>query len=211
LEKLIYRGAEADLYLRSWAGKKAIAKVRVDKEYMPPELNLKIKRHRTATEAAIMVKARRLGVPTPLVFFVDCDSGLIVMQYITGVRLRDLHLTSSFEAVGIFEQVGECIGALHKGGLIHGDLNTSNFIMADPGKVVFIDFGLAMQSARIEDRAVDLHLLKGILNSAHRLIARDALQATFNGYSTVVGERTLRSTIEKVSEIESRGRYARVV
>jgi len=209
LEKLISRGAEADLRLTTWAGRKAVAKIRTDKNYMPPELNLSIKRHRTATEAALMSKARRLGVPTPLVFFVDCDSGLIIMQFIEGKRLRDLAWNS--EGVEIFQSVGEYIGYLHGGGLIHGDLNTSNFILTESGKVVFIDFGLAIQSTRIEDRATDLHLLKAILNSAHRRIAKDALQQTYLGYGKVMGPDTLKLTMNKIREIELRGRYARAI
>lgn len=42
---------------------------------------------------------------------------------------------------------GEKLGKLHRGGLIHGDLTTSNIILRDDDlqKMTFIDFGLSSQ------------------------------------------------------------------
>jgi len=59
---------------------------------------------------------------------------------------------------------------MHKNGIMHGDLTTSNFILVK-GKISVIDFGLALRTQKPEDHAVDLRLFKEILNSAHEDIA----------------------------------------
>src|SRR4030042_1167648 len=49
--------------------------------------------------------------------------------------------------------------------IINGDLTTSNMILNPDNKLYFIDFGLSFHSNKIEDKAVDLHLLKQALNA----------------------------------------------
>ncbi len=58
------------------------------------------------------------------------------------------------------------VGIMHKNGIMHGDLTTSNFILSK-NKVYVIDFGLSQKTIKSEDHAVDLSLIKEILNSAH--------------------------------------------
>jgi TP53 regulating kinase-like protein len=74
--------------------------------------------------------------------------------------------------------------------------------------LILIDFGLAFKSKRIEDKAVDIRLIKEILSSAHASIFEDALRLFIEGYSKFVKTKPI---LEKVKEIEKRGRYARVV
>ena len=52
---------------------------------------------------------------------------------------------------------------------MHGDLTTSNFILFRH-TVFVIDFGLSHNTIKPEDHAVDLRLIKEILNSAHAKI-----------------------------------------
>lgn len=57
---------------------------------------------------------------------------------------------------------------LHDGGLVHGDLTTSNMLLRDgDGQLVLIDFGLAFNSTLAEDKAVDLYVLERAITSAH--------------------------------------------
>src|SRR3989338_6220467 len=53
---------------------------------------------------------------------------------------------------------------IYNNNIIHHDLTTSNMI-SKKDKIFFIDFGLSFFSTKIEDRAVDLHLLKEALES----------------------------------------------
>ena len=99
---------------------------------------------------------------------------------------------------------------MHKNGIMHGDLTTSNFILYK-NMVYVIDFGLSQKTIKSEDHAVDLRLIKEILNSAHAKIMEPAWKNFLLGYKSVVGSTNYLKIINLVSVIESRGRYATVV
>ena len=68
----------------------------------------------------------------------------------------------------IAEKMGKSIATLHKSGIIHGDLTTSNFLLRkDDLSLVMIDFGLSYASILAEDRAVDLYVLERAFLSTH--------------------------------------------
>lgn len=93
---------------------------------------------------------------------------------------------------GLMGRIGKTVGRMHQMDVVHGDLTTSNLLLRpstrqhDPthhntadgdskseaqdleGEVVLIDFGLAGQSADVEDRAVDLYVLERAFGSTHR-------------------------------------------
>ncbi|MEM2760777.1 MAG: hypothetical protein QXW73_08325, partial [Nitrososphaerales archaeon] len=72
-------------------------------------------------------------------------------------------------------------------------------------------FGLSYHSDRIEDKAVDIRLIKEIMSSAHSSIFGKAFDRFIMGYRSVAGESLTSQMLRKVAEIERRGRYARVV
>ncbi|MCK4434537.1 Kae1-associated serine/threonine protein kinase, partial [Candidatus Bathyarchaeota archaeon] len=104
-------------------------------------------------------------------------------------------------------KIGELIGKLHKYGIIHGDLTTSNMILNPEGKIFFVDFGLGEKSKELEVRGVDLHLMKRALQSTHFRFAEEYFNAVIEGYSKVLGSETVKNVLEKIGEIEKRGRY----
>jgi TP53 regulating kinase and related kinases len=69
--KLLKKGAEASLFLADWHDKKVVIKSRLPKKYRPAELDEKIRGYRTAHEPQFMNEAKKAGVPTPTIFFVD--------------------------------------------------------------------------------------------------------------------------------------------
>ena len=71
-------------------------------------------------------------------------------------------------------------------------------------KVYFIDFGLAFQSHRAEDKAVDLHLLKQALEAKHFKHWEKLLQWVLKGYSN---SKNYKNVLERVEKVELRGRY----
>jgi TP53 regulating kinase and related kinases len=76
--------------------------------------------------------------------------------------------TSSKVAGDAMKQIGEAIAKLHDGGLVHGDLTTSNMLLRQgDGKLALIDFGLSFNSTNPEDKAVDLYVCERALASAH--------------------------------------------
>jgi TP53 regulating kinase-like protein len=209
MERLIRKGAEADIYLGEWFGKEAILKIRKPKPYRQPELDAEIRKKRTLHEAIFLMNARKAGVSTPLVYFIDQNKAEIVMQYIKGIRLKEIISDKSDNIYALCSEVGRCIAKLHRNNIIHGDLTTSNFLVAK-NRLVFIDFGLAFFSQRLEDMAVDLHLMKGVLESAHVEVADEAFNKIIEGYAEISGMKMIKELVRKIKEIERRGRYARV-
>ncbi len=205
--KLIKKGAEADIYLTTWDGKNSILKIRKKKDYRNPTLDKKIREQRTLRESGIICDVKSFGVRSPLIYFVDTKLCSIYMQQIKGILVRDLPNKKIVESCG---RIGEIVGQLHKNGIMHGDLTTSNFIVSKD-KVFLIDFGLAQKTDKIEDHAIDLRLFKEILNSAHVDIMEGSWTGFLNGYRRIVGRSRENRILSQVAIIERRGRYANVV
>ena len=205
--KLIKKGAEADLYQIKWHDSNAILKIRKIKKYRNPSLDSKIRKQRTIKESQTLSLVKSYGIPTPLVYFVNLDDTSIMMQEIPGKPVHDL---SESKIIELSKDMGKLVGILHKNGIMHGDLTTSNFILFK--KTVFvIDFGLSQITIKPEDHAVDLRLIKEILNSAHARIMLSSWKNFLNGYKSIVGPAYYSKITKLVSDIESRGRYAQVV
>jgi Kae1-associated kinase Bud32 len=189
---MIASGAEAVITLDG----KTIIKTRVHKRYRLKEIDEALRRDRTRTEARLISEARRCGVPTPIIR--DVTDFEIKMEYINGTALKNIiDPTHS-------EHVGELVGKLHSCGIVHGDLTTSN-IMLKEGKLFLIDFGLAYIDDTLEARGVDVHVLFQTFVSTHEGY-EELIEAFKKGY-----KRTFQGAdevIQRVSEIESRGRYA---
>ena len=205
--KLLKKGAEGDLFLTTWNGQNAILKARKPKDYRNTELDNRIRKQRTIRESEIISQVKSFGVSTPLVYFVDTKKCTIIMQHISGKVAHDLPDSKLIETC---KDIGKTVGILHKNGIMHGDLTTSNFIVS--GKKIFvIDFGLAHRTDKPEDHAVDLRLFKEILNSAHAGIIEKAWPKFLAGYKSKIGTTRFNKILSLVSLIESRGRYATVV
>ncbi len=205
--KLIEKGAEGDLFLTVWNKQKAVLKARKEKNYRNSQLDNRIRKQRTRRESEIISEVKSFGISTPLVYFVDTKNCTILMQYITGTLIHDLPKS---ELTLICKKIGQVVGTMHKNGVMHGDLTTSNFILSH-GKLFVIDFGLAVRTKKPEDHAVDLRLFKEILNSAHVSVMKNAWKNFLQGYKTAVGISRFNKVTNLVSVIESRGRYATVV
>ena len=205
--KLLKKGAEADVFLSSWNAKKAILKIRKEKTYRNPILDKKIRKQRTIKESEIISQVKSFGITTPLIYFVDINKCSNLMQHIDGKLVRDMNEKAIEKCC--FE-IGKIVGVLHKNGIMHGDLTTSNFILLK-NKLVLIDFGLANRTEKPDDHAIDLRLFKEILNSAHANILKKSWNNFLRGYSKSIGEKYSKKIIKLVAVIESRGRYATVV
>ncbi len=205
---LIKKGAEASLYLEDWHGRKAILKKRVPKKYRVPELDREIQSRRTKHEPQVMHRAKEAGVPTPIVFLVDPKEATIVMEFVEGKQVKQvLNNMPQDERRRLCRHVGELVGRLHSHGIVHGDLTTSNMILTPTGKVVFVDFGLSEQTWESEARGVDLHLMQRAIASTHFMHAEECFGEVVAGYEETVGKKVADEVLEKVAEIERRGRY----
>jgi TP53 regulating kinase and related kinases len=210
--RLLYRGAEADVFRGDWCGQPAVYKMRKPLLYRLPELDKLIRSQRTVHEAQMLHNSKLAGVSAPHLYYLSPPEALLVMEHLEGKRLKTLLLEPGLtrervEALG--EAFGSSIAMLHAAGIMHGDLTTSNAIV-DGDRLSLIDFGLAIHSQRLEDQAVDLRLIKETLTGAHNVVSKPFMQSLLAGYASVLGRARAEAATRKLTEIERRGRYARV-
>ncbi len=205
---LIKKGAEANLYLEEWQDRKVIMKRRLPKAYRLPQLDSAIRTQRTLREPMLIHRAKEAGVPTPTIYMIDLAESNIIMEYIEGKQIKQILNTMPMkEKQRLCQHIGTLIGQLHKHGIIHGDLTTSNMILTSFNKIFLVDFGLGEYSEELEIRGVDLHLMKRALQSTHHRFAKQCFGAILTGYAKSVGKETAAKVLEKIQEIERRGRY----
>jgi TP53 regulating kinase-like protein len=205
---LLKKGAEASLYLADWHERRVVIKQRLPKRYRPPQLDAAIRRYRTVHEPQLMHEAKRAGVPTPTIFMVDVENSVIVMEYIEGRQVKTLLDTLRREERDLLcRKIGAEIAKLHKHGIVHGDLTTSNMILSNGGAVFFVDFGLGEKNEELEAQGVDLHLLKRALQSTHFQVTEECFGAVLEGYAEEAGTEATQQVLGKIREIEKRGRY----
>jgi TP53 regulating kinase-like protein len=205
---LIKKGAEASLFLTQWQDRRVIIKKRLPKKYRPTRLDDQIRTYRTVHEPQLIHGAKQAGVPTPLIYQVNVKEGTIIMEFVEGKQVKELLNTQSEkERKRTCLRIGKSIGRLHKSGIIHGDLTTSNMILDPDERIVFVDFGLGEKTNELEAKAVDLHLMKRALESTHYRVAQECFNMVIEGYSSVLGSERAKEVLGKIEEIERRGRY----
>ncbi|MEE9377649.1 MAG: KEOPS complex kinase/ATPase Bud32 [Candidatus Lokiarchaeia archaeon] len=212
-EKIIRKGAEASLYYGYWFGKEVIFKHRIPKKYRIGELDEKIRTERTLNEARALIKVKKYGINVPQVFEIDSTNSTIVMKYIQGNKLKDIlsDLDDNLKKKYFYE-IGRIIATLHKNGHIHGDITTSNIIITSEENIFLIDFGLHEYSYTIEDKSVDLHLLKRVLISSHGKYYEICFNAFLEGYKSEYDKENFNECykiIKNIDVIETRGRYVK--
>jgi len=212
-EKLIRKGAEANLYYGRWFGKEVIFKHRVPKKYRLEELDKSIRTKRTLNEARALIKVKNYGLNCPQVYEIDVESSIIVMKYIKGEKLKDvLEQLDNPKKINVFKKIGTFIAILHQNGHVHGDITTSNVIITNNDEIFLIDFGLHDYSDSIEDKSVDLHLLKRVLISSHGKDYETCYGAFLEGYKKEYKKAKSdesNAIIKNIDVIETRGRYVK--
>ncbi len=199
MHKLISQGAEAKLFLEEGT----IRKERSPKAYRIRELDDALRGQRTRREEKILEKLAAIGFPSPRMIKADGKS-LIQMEHIPGVLLKDILTRENCKKYG--EEMGEKIAMMHNHSIIHGDLTTSNMIVHEKNRGIYIiDFGLSFTSLKEEDRAVDLHVLKEALESKHYQFWDLCFQEALNAYQRHA--KNAAAVIKRYGIVERRGRY----
>ena len=199
MEKVIQQGAEAIIIKKS---PKVLIKRRLPKSYRLPILDEKIRKQRTKKESSLLKKASEF-IPVPNVIKVDEKTKEIDMEFIDGKKLSE-HLNSLPNKLEVAKKIGEQIAKLHDHEIIHGDLTTSNMLLTKDNQLYFIDFGLGFISSKVEDKAVDLHLIKQALEAKHFEISEECFKAILEGYSS---SKSSPLVLQRLKKVEARGRY----
>jgi TP53 regulating kinase-like protein len=200
---LLKRGAEAELRRAKWHGREVVEKHRVPKSYRSPQLDESLRKSRLRMEVRLMSEAREIGMAVPLIYDIDVEENRLVLEFIEGPTVKEVLQKRLFDPPTICRQVGEIAAKLHSGGIVHGDLTTSNMIYRD-GRILLIDFSLGEKNSSTEAKGVDLHLLKEALTSAHSDMP-ELFDHVAGGYRNAY--KAADEVLLKVKEIESRGRY----
>ncbi len=194
--KLIAEGAEASVYRTTIFGIDAILKDRRPKAYRIRQLDESIRLSRTKSEAKITAMADSIGVRVPNILFVKRYS--LYTSYIDGVQMSAMLQLNRHVSAEAMEKAGEYLGVLHGKGIVHGDFTPANILLGKSGGPWIIDFGLASISNSIEDKALDVLLMK-------RSIDAGSYSAFLKGYST--RSKECDAVLHRLAEIEKRGRY----
>ncbi|VVB75388.1 KEOPS complex subunit Bud32 [uncultured archaeon] len=200
------RGAEAELHEINIEGEDALSKRRTPKSYRNSELDESIRTKRTRAEVKLLSQAAAV-VNVPRIIKADEKKSEIIMEFIFGNVLK--------EVIGkrpeLCVEAGKRIRAIHDVGIIHGDLTTSNILVAKEnaatkeriakkGELFFIDFGLGYFSKKLEDKATDLVVFKKTFNATHSSLK--------NGWGLVMkGYDADKEMLARMEAIEKRARY----
>lgn|SRR3989344_491293 len=189
---ILGHGAESIVELRDGN----VIKIRPKKSYRLPVIDDLLRKTRTRREAKVLLKLQNI-VSVPKLISADDVTMTLVMEHIKGEKLVDVFNVSHTE------KIGKMIGLVHQQDIIHGDLTTSNIMLRDKD-LVLIDFGLSFFSERMEDKAVDLHLLFEAIKSKHyqyydkaRLCILSSYRETYSGADAV---------LLRLQKVELRGR-----
>ncbi len=193
-------GAEARTYYATFLGYDVVVKHRFAKKYRAEAIDNLLRKNRSIQEVRLLHLARKIGVRVPFVLDIDKIAWKIIQERILGVPLKDRMNNVEVN----FNKVGEYMALLHENNIIHGDLTTSNILLDEEDNIWFIDFGLGYISTQIEDKAVDILVLKHTLTSSHNALLDIAFNAFIKGYSI---NKEHKSIIKRMEKVEERIRY----
>ncbi|CAF91334.1 unnamed protein product [Tetraodon nigroviridis] len=215
--ELIKQGAEARLYRCYFLGRPTIVKERFHKRYRHPALDDKLSHRRTLQEVRSILRCRKAGILTPVVYFVDYSSHCIFLEEIVDSCTVREHIASSLcsdqELEQLVERMGKILAKMHDEDVIHGDLTTSNMLLR-PGQgdgvsqLFVIDFGLSYTSALPEDKGVDLYVLEKAFLSTHPN-TEELFKKLLKTYAASSNRSS--AVIKKLDEVRMRGRKMSMV
>ncbi|BDR91253.1 KEOPS complex kinase/ATPase Bud32 [Vulcanisaeta souniana] len=218
--KIIAIGAEAVLYLEDWLGLTVLVKERLPKGYRRVEFDNYIRRSRTINETRAMIRARELGIHVPRIYDVDPVNMRIRMEYLNGVPLVRLLMSSSngFNAaiISYIRTMGSYIGVLHRNGIVHGDPTPANVLIVGD-KLYIIDFGLSETLGRaptIQDvrmlykLALDLNVTLRSLEALRKDQSHFLFAEFLSGYESVLGFELTGRVKAIVNKVRKMVRYS---
>ncbi len=206
-------GAESILYKVKFLGFDAVLKYRVKKKYRINDIDLKIRRFRTYREASSLYEAYISNIPVPKLLYVNLSESVIIMEYISGLRLREWMLDKSGRDEELISKIasrlGYLIAKMHNINIVHGDLTTANIILigleSNTPETYILDFGLSDKTESLEAKAVDIELFYRVLKASHTDVADTFFKSFINSYVKYV--RGANEIIRRFNILRRMGRY----
>lgn len=183
-------GAEAKVFSTRLFGVDAVVKQRHAKAYRIKELDETLRATRTRKEAKAMLRAYEAGVNVPRILGVGKFS--IYMERKSGRLMKDSRMKDMD-----FRKLGSLLALMHGADVVHGDFTPAN-VMIHGKELCVIDFGLSDISSSVEDKALDLLLMKrSVGEPQYRIFARAYAKGLSNS----------KQILARLAEVERRGRY----
>jgi len=221
---LFTQGAEALVYRTTFLtpSTSCALKYRPSKPYRHPTLDKRLTRQRILAEARVLVRCKKDNLAVPGVLGLDVEAGWIALEWVTGSPIRvvlqnwrgnnkSASAAQDEDIKSLMGRIGRAVGEMHKLGVVHGDLTTSNLMLrprdetdtGTEGEVVLIDFGLAMQNIQDEDKAVDLYVLERAFGSTHPW-AEEAFAEVLRAYGE--SYKGAKVVLKRLEDVRMRGR-----
>lgn len=191
-------GAEAVLY----KDENCVQKNRIKKGYRLSPIDERLRKARTKKEAKIMGLLHLKGFNVPCIYE-SKDTFSLKIDFIKGKKVRDALNSANISKYS--KEIAQFVASIHDLGIIHGDLTTSNMIINDKDeKIYFIDFGLSVNSTKVEDKAVDLHLFQQAMESKHYRLEKEGMKIFLEEYEKC--SKNGKETLDRLKKVEERGR-----
>lgn len=105
-------------------------------------------RERFLREARVLARFTQSGIVHVYEVFEAHNTAYLVMELLSGRTLSDLQRArggpfTADEVLDVAARVASALEPIHEAGLLHRDVNPSNVMLTEQGRVVLIDFGLA--------------------------------------------------------------------
>lgn len=206
MEQVLHRCAESVVFKKD---EFVLVKHRLKKGYRLPELEAHISAQRQRQEVRNMKKAEQMGIRVPRVYAADEQAMTISMEFLKSfVTLKEALRGEESDAVKeLVELCGHYVGLLHNGGIVHGDLTSSNIMVDAQGRsCALIDFGLSSSDQSIEGKAVDLYVFeKSLLCEAREEDFLSQIIGRFKeGYKN--SSKAAAAVMGRLEKVKARGR-----
>src|SRR4051794_29327116 len=116
----------------------------------PPQARASFRaaRDRFLREAQVLARFSHPGIVRVYEVFEEHGTAYLVMELLEGRTLVELlrqrgRPFDESDVLDVAARVGSALAPLHAAAVLHRDINPSNIVLTDHGRIVVIDFGLA--------------------------------------------------------------------
>ncbi len=160
-----------------------------------------------------------MGIPVPRIYDVDLVNMRIRMEYLNGVPLVKFLMSNeglNDKVINYVRIMGNYVGILHRGGIVHGDPTPANALVVDD-KLYLIDFGLseilgrppnAQDIRMLYKLALDLNVTLRSFEALHKDQSNFLFTEFLNGYRSAMGPELTDRVKSMVNRIRRMVRYA---